>query len=174
MVTLRKGIDWKLYKVGIVTLSDKGSKGERKDQSGPLIKQMLPDSYKVVSEHILPDEKLLIEQLLISESRHCDLILTTGGTGLSKRDVTPEATLAVADRIVPGISEGLRSLSIQSTTFAMLGRGVSVLRGETLIINLPGSPKAVKENLDFLLPVLSHALDVCQKDALEHSVEVEE
>lgn len=153
-----------IYKVGIITLSDKGSKGQRVDESGPLIEKLLKAAgpYQVEKSLLLPDDQKLLEDALI---RMCDedglhLILTTGGTGLSPRDVTPEATMAVATRNVPGIAEYLRVQSFAVTPKAMLGRGVSVMRGKTLIVNLPGSPKAVKENMEFLLPALSHGLDI--------------
>lgn len=147
----------------VLTLSDKGYAGEREDKSGPLVKEMLGEAgYEVVEVILLPDERKQIEQELI---RLCDeikveLILTTGGTGFSPRDCTPEATLAVADRNAPGIAEAMRWMSFQITPKAMLGRGVSVIRGETLIVNLPGSPKAVRENLESVLPFLDHGLDI--------------
>lgn len=150
-------------KAAVLTLSDKGYAGEREDKSGPLVKEMLGEAgYEVVEVILLPDERKQIEQELI---RLCDeikveLILTTGGTGFSPRDCTPEATLAVADRNAPGIAEAMRWMSFQITPKAMLGRGVSVIRGETLIVNLPGSPKAVRENLESVLPFLDHGLDI--------------
>lgn len=150
-------------KAAVLTLSDKGYAGEREDKSGPLVKEMLGEAgYEVVEVILLPDERKQIEQELI---RLCDevkveLILTTGGTGFSPRDCTPEATLAVADRNAPGIAEAMRWMSFQITPKAMLGRGVSVIRGGTLIVNLPGSPKAVRENLESVLPFLDHGLDI--------------
>lgn len=150
-------------KAAVLTLSDKGYAGEREDKSGPLVKEMLGEAgYEVVEVILLPDERKQIEQELI---RLCDeikveLILTTGGTGFAPRDCTPEATLAVADRNAPGIAEAMRWMSFQITPKAMLGRGVSVIRGETLIVNLPGSPKAVRENLESVLPFLDHGLDI--------------
>lgn len=151
------------WKTAIVTLSDKGSKGEREDKSGPLIREMLSeDCYVVEKEIILPDEQSLIEEELIrlSDEEKMDLILTTGGTGFAKRDRTPEATLKVATRNAPGIAEAMRVCSLQVTPKAMLSRGASVIRNETLIINLPGSPKAVRENLEFILPALDHGLGI--------------
>lgn len=151
------------WKAAIVTLSDKGYAGEREDKSGPLIKEMLEtEGYAVAEEVLLPDDPEKIQECLcrLSDERGVDLILTTGGTGLSERDCTPEATMAVADRNVPGIAEAMRYASLQITPRAMLSRGVSVIRKKTLIVNLPGSPKAVKENLEYILPALSHGLGI--------------
>ena len=149
------------YKVGIVTLSDKGSRGEREDLSGPKIQELLPDDqYEVVSYRMLPDEQAAIEKELcrLADEEHCALVLTTGGTGFSMRDVTPEATLAVSGRVAPGIAEAIRAGSMAITKRAMLSRAVSAIRHRTLIINLPGSPKAVEESLGFVLDTLPHAL----------------
>lgn len=150
----------KLYKAGIITLSDTGYQGLREDESGVVIRQLIEDEFEVVRQTILPDEKEKLQSLLIEWCSNCDLILTTGGTGLGVRDITPEATLSIAEKEIPGISEGMRMLSIQKTPFAMLSRGVAVQRERTLIINLPGSPKGVTENLTYLLPILPHALDI--------------
>lgn len=152
-----------MYSVGIVTLSDKGFNGTRKDLSGPEIARLLPkDKYKVVSYKILPDDrKMLSDELIrLCDSEKCSLILTTGGTGFSGRDITPEATLDVAQKNAPGIAEGLRSYSMQFTKRAMLSRGVSVIRNKTLIINLPGSVKAVSESMEFLVGNIEHGLDI--------------
>ena len=149
-----------MFKVGIVTLSDRCFQGLAVDQSGPLIREQLPVLYQVTKQTILPDEENQLVELLQEGSKTCDLILTTGGTWVSERDRPPQATLRVAERIIPGISEGLRQLSLEKPPFAMLSRGVSVQRGRTLIVNLPGSPKSVTEHLHFLLPVLPHALDL--------------
>lgn len=152
-----------MFKVGIITASDKGARGEREDKSGKLIKDiMTSNGYDVVEWKILPDEREKISKELInmSDNLKLDLILTTGGTGFSPRDWTPEATLDVINRQVPGISEAMRYNSLNITPKAMLSRGVSGIRGETLIINLPGSPKAVKENLDYILPALKHGLEI--------------
>ncbi|WP_432665920.1 MogA/MoaB family molybdenum cofactor biosynthesis protein [Wukongibacter baidiensis] len=152
-----------MFKVGIITASDKGSRGEREDKSGELIKEIMSaNGYEVARWEILPDERRLISEELInmSDNLNIDLILTTGGTGFSPRDWTPEATLDVIDRQAPGISEAMRYYSLQITPKAMLSRSVSGIRGETLIINLPGSPKAVKENLEFILPALKHGLEI--------------
>lgn len=158
------------FRLAVITLSDKGFKGERKDKSGPFIASFMEENgYEVVEAIILPDEQALIEKELIrlSDGRQVDLILTTGGTGLSVRDITPEATLAVATRKVPGIAEAIRGFSMQITKRAMLSRGVSVLRNNTLIINLPGSPKAVKESLDVILSELDHGLKILKGSTRE-------
>jgi len=155
-------------RAAVLTLSDKGSKGERKDESGPLIAKMLEQAgYSVVAQELLPDEQSEIKEALITfaDRRGVDLILTTGGTGFSRRDVTPEATIAVAERMAPGIAEAIRAHSLQITGRAMLSRGVSVIRGGTLIVNLPGSAKAVRECLEYALPHLGHGLEVLRGDA---------
>lgn len=147
----------------VLTASDRSARGEREDVSGPEAERLLRQAgYQVVGRKILPDEKELLEEEMkrICDEETADLILTTGGTGFSMRDWTPEATLAVAHRQVPGISEALRAYSLGITKRAMLGRGVSVIRNRTLIINLPGSPKAVRESLEYLLPALEHGLDI--------------
>ena len=143
--------DFPVFRVGIVTLSDKGYQGEREDKSGPKIKELLPAEQ---------DERAMIEEELIrlADLEQCDLVLTTGGTGFSMRDVTPEATLAVSGRVAPGIAEAIRAGSMAITKRAMLSRAVSAIRHRTLIINLPGSPKAVEESLGFVLDTLPHAL----------------
>ena len=151
------------YKVGIVTLSDKGSRGEREDLSGPKIQELLPDDqYEVVSYRILPDDQPAIEKELcrLVDEEDCALVLTTGGTGFSVRDVTPEATLAVADRVAPGIAEAIRAYSLTITPRAMLRRAASAIRKQTLIVNLPGSSKAVEESLAYILSSLGHGLDI--------------
>jgi molybdenum cofactor synthesis domain-containing protein len=154
--------------VAVLTLSDKGSKGERVDTSGPLIQDMLRSiNAEVKFYDILPDEKELIKKKLIDYSEKVDLILTTGGTGLSPRDVTPEATLEVIDRQVPGIAEAMRSEGLKKTSRAMLSRAVAGVRGTSLIINLPGSPKAVKENLQVILEVIPHAVEKIKGDPSE-------
>ena len=152
------------YTVGIITLSDKGAAGKREDKSGPAIREMLENDgrFEIKEQQLLSDDRAALEEALV---RLCDksqlnLILTTGGTGLSPRDNAPEATLAVADRQDPGIAEYMRAKSFEITPKAMLSRGVAVIRGSSLIINLPGSPKAVRENLGFILPALGHGLDI--------------
>lgn len=156
-------MEGKRWRAAVVTLSDKGYAGEREDKSGPLICDMLGQAgYEVVETGLLPDEIEEIKKYLykLCDEIRVDIIFTTGGTGLSPRDCTPEATLAVATRNVPGIAEAMRLASLQITPRAMLSRGVSVIRNETLILNLPGSPKAAKENLEAVLPSLDHGLAV--------------
>lgn len=150
-------------RAAVVTLSDKGFRGEREDKSGLLLRDILLEAgYEVVEEVLLPDEKnrIQIELTRLADGRQCDLILTTGGTGFSPRDCTPEATMAVATRNAPGIAEALRAYSLKITDRAMLSRGASVIRGSTLIVNLPGSPKAVREGMDFILPTLKHGIEI--------------
>jgi len=146
----------------VVTLSDKGAAGEREDKSGAVIREMLTDAgYDIKEVVLLPDDFEEIKACLVGLARRkINLVVTTGGTGFSMRDVTPEATLAVATRNAPGISEGIRWHSLQITGRAMLSRGASVLRDETLIVNLPGSPKAVRESLEFALPHLKHGIEI--------------
>ena len=160
----------KRYRAAIITASDKGAKGEREDLSGAVLRRILEENgYEVVSAVILPDEKELLagEMKRLADHGLCEVIFTTGGTGLSKRDVTPEATLSVGERLVPGISEAMRAYSMSVTKRAMLGRGVSVVRNETLIINLPGSPKAVRKSLEFIIGELSHGIAILKGDAGE-------
>lgn len=147
----------------VITLSDSGFAGKREDRSGVLLKELLEENgYRIVESLLLPDEQSQIEEELIrlSDQREVNLIVTTGGTGFSPRDCTPEATLAVATRNAPGIAEAMRLYSIAITKRAMLSRGVSVIRGKTLIVNLPGSPKAVKESMECIADQLSHGLNV--------------
>ncbi len=148
-----------MIRYSILTISDKGSAGLREDRSGKTIQEiMLSTGNQLIDYAIVPDEKNLISKKLILMCNHANLILTTGGTGLSPRDVTPEATLDVIDRQVPGIPEAMRARSLEITPMASLSRSVAGTRGQTLIINLPGSPKAVRECLEVVLPVLEHAI----------------
>lgn len=159
-----------MFKVGIITASDKGSKGEREDLSGKLITEIVEEKgYQVKSYIILPDEEdiLLKEMINMADNLNLDLILTTGGTGFSKRDVTPDATMKACDRMANGISEAMRYYSLSITPRAMLSRAVSGIRGETLIVNLPGSPKAVKESLDYILDSVHHGLEILTGKAEE-------
>ena len=152
-----------MFKVGILTISDKASKNERVDESGKVIKEIVEGvGYDVNYYNIIPDEVEDIKAELIkcSDELKCDLLLTTGGTGFSKRDVTPEATLQVMPRNAFGISEAIRAYSMTITKRAMLSRAVSVIRNDTLIINLPGSPKAVKESLEYIINELDHGLKI--------------
>lgn len=149
-------------RVGILTISDKGSRGERVDTSGDAIVQLVGGSGDIVRREIIPDERDQISATLSrwADSDEINLILTTGGTGLAARDVTPEATLDIADRIVPGIAEAMRSAGMQRTPKAMLSRAVAVVRKRTLIINLPGSEKGVRENLAAVIDQLPHAVEL--------------
>lgn len=151
-------------RVGILTISDRSARGERSDASGPLIRSMVIERLKwdVAIEQIVPDERSIIRDTLIAwcDDLRLNLILTTGGTGFAPRDVTPEATRDVIEREAPGLSEAMRADSLQKTPHAMLSRAVCGLRGHTLIVNLPGSPKAVRENLETILPAIPHAIDL--------------
>lgn len=152
-------------KVAILTASDQGARGAREDYSAAVIKEIVASiGGEVVAYDVVPDEKEEIARKLIfyADDQKIDLVLTTGGTGLSPRDVTPEATLEVVERLIPGIPEAMRAAGLRHTPHAMLSRGVAGSRGQTLIINLPGSPRAVRENLGVVLPALSHALEILQ------------
>lgn len=158
------------FKAGILTISDKGSKGERVDQSGPVIEELIQRiGGQVISYKIVPDEKEQIKEALL---HMCDdlcasLVLTTGGTGFSKRDVTPEATLEIIHKLVPGIPEAMRAKNLQITPQAMLSRAQAGIRNSSLIINLPGSPKGVRENLEAVLPALGHGIEILLGEAAE-------
>ncbi|HLR20520.1 MAG TPA: MogA/MoaB family molybdenum cofactor biosynthesis protein [Tissierellaceae bacterium] len=152
-----------MFRVGIITCSDKGSQGKREDISGRRIIEILEkEDYTIVEKKIVPDDLDLIYDELVnmSDKQKVDLILTTGGTGFSERDITPEATLKACDRMANGISEAMRYFSLKITKRAMLSRGISGIRGKTLIINLPGSPKAIEESLDFILDSVHHGLEI--------------
>jgi molybdenum cofactor synthesis domain-containing protein len=156
--------------VGVITISDKGSRGEREDLSGPEIVTILETiGAEVICMTILPDEQDLIKQTLIeyTDIKKLDLVLTTGGTGVSPRDVTPDATIQVIEREVPGMAEAMRRESGAFTPHAMISRAVAGVRGKSLIINLPGSPKGVRENLAVVLPALEHALEKIKGDEKE-------
>ncbi|MDO4267189.1 MAG: molybdopterin-binding protein [Eubacteriales bacterium] len=158
------------FTAAVITLSDKGARGERKDESGPAAETMLREAgYQVVETMILPDEPEALKTQLIrlADGRQVDLVVTSGGTGFSMRDQTPEATMEVADRNAPGIAEYMRLKSMEVTDRAMLSRGVSVIRKKTLIVNLPGSPKAVRESLGFILGALEHGLGILRGSAGE-------
>lgn len=151
------------YRLGIITASDKGFRGEREDRSGQVIREIAEaKGYTLASYRLLPDEQTILEQEMkrLCDEQQVDLVLTTGGTGFSPRDCMPEATLAVAERPVPGIPEALRQYSMTITKRAMLSRAMAGIRGKTLIINLPGSPKAVQEHLEYLIDELGHGLDI--------------
>ena len=158
-----------MFSIGIVTASDKGSRGEREDVSGKIIAEMLTELGTVKHYLIVPDEQNALSEAIVdmADKKQIDLILTTGGTGLVPRDVTPEATLAVIDRLVPGIPEAMRAKSLTITSRAMLSRAIAGMRGRTLVINLPGSPKGVKECLEVILPALEHGLAIMKGEAGE-------
>lgn len=158
------------FTAAVITLSDKGARGERVDESGPAAVSMLEEAgYEIVETMIIPDEPLILKKELIrlADQRSVDLVITSGGTGFSMRDRTPEATMEVADRNAPGIAEYIRMRSMQITDRAMLSRGASVIRKGTLIVNLPGSPKAVRESLSFILHSLDHGLKILRGSATE-------
>ena len=150
-------------RTAIITSSDSGYAGKREDVSGPVIAEMVKEAgYEVVWQKVLPDDLAMLEEAMkeICDEGKADLLLTTGGTGFSPSDVMPEATLAVAERMVPGIPEAMRAYSLQFTKRAMLSRAASGIRKRTLIVNLPGSPKAVRECLEYILPELEHGLKI--------------
>ena len=152
-----------MFTAAVVTVSDRGSRGERADGSGPRIEALLKErGYDVVHREIVPDEAGEIERALVrlADERDVALVLTTGGTGFSPRDVTPEATERACTRMVPGIPEAMRAASLKVTPRGMLSRGAAGIRGGTLIVNLPGSPKAAIENLEAVLPALEHGLEM--------------
>ncbi|MBQ8083498.1 MAG: MogA/MoaB family molybdenum cofactor biosynthesis protein, partial [Clostridia bacterium] len=144
----------RIFKAAILTASDKGSRGEREDLSGPAIKEIIePEGYEVTVYKVLPDDQETLENEMkrIADEGLADIIFTTGGTGFSMRDVTPEATIAVSDRLVPGIPEAMRAYSMTITPKGMLSRAAAGIRKQTLIVNMPGSPKAVKESLEYII-----------------------
>lgn len=156
--------------VGILTMSDKGARGEREDLSGEEIKKLVAEiPAEVKAYEVIPDEKYLIKDKLIeyADELSLDIIITTGGTGVSPRDVTPDATLEVIDKEIPGMAEVMRFESLKKTPRAMISRAVVGLRGCTLIINLPGSPKGVRENLSAILPAISHTVEKIKGDPTE-------
>lgn len=155
-----------MYTAAVITVSDKGFAGLREDTGGPLVAQLLRDAgYDVVHTALVPDDRSAIEAALIHTADELDIALavTTGGTGFSPRDVTPEATLAVCPRLVPGIPEAMRLASLKITPRAMLSRSQAGIRGRTLILNLPGSPKGARENLEAVLPALAHGLETLRE-----------
>ena len=157
-----------MKRAAIITASDSGYRGEREDLSGPAIKEILErEGYEVISMDILPDDQVMLAGKLqeIADSEKAELILTTGGTGFSERDVTPEATEEVIERKVPGIPEAIRAYSMTITKRAMLSRATAGIRGKTLIVNLPGSPKAVRESLEYIIAALAHGLEILSGEA---------
>lgn len=152
-----------MYRAAVLTISDRSFRGERPDAGGPLVVEMLENAgYRVVHTAIIPDEQAQIEAALcqVADGNSAELLVTTGGTGFAPRDVTPEATIAVCDRMTPGIPEAMRYASMQVTNRAMLSRAQAGIRKGTLIINLPGSPKAARENLEAVLPAVGHGLEM--------------
>ncbi|MBI2907737.1 MAG: MogA/MoaB family molybdenum cofactor biosynthesis protein [Chloroflexi bacterium] len=159
-----------MFTVGILTISDMGYRGQRVDTSSAEIREVLShlDS-AVIKYEIVPDEKDVIARKLIDwADEKIDLIVTTGGTGLAARDVTPEATLEVVEKLVPGLAEAMRAETLKKTPYAMLSRAVAGIRGSTLIVNLPGSPKAVRECLEAILPALPHAIAILKGQTSDH------
>jgi molybdopterin adenylyltransferase len=161
-----------MVNIGILTISDKGSRGEREDLSGPVIREdVTAAGFAVARYEVVPDDKNAIAASLAAwaDSGAVDIILTSGGTGLARRDVTPEATLAVIEREVPGLAEAMRMKSLEKMPMAVLSRAVAGQRGDCLIINLPGSPKAVRECLEVIIPALAHAVAIIKGEVTEHT-----
>ncbi len=159
-----------MIRTGIITVSDQGSQGIREDSSGPALAAMLADAeIKVCKTLVIPDEKDQIKEAIkkFADVENLDLILTTGGTGVSPRDVTPDATLEVIDKQIPGMAEAMRHQSMNITPHAMISRAIAGIRGRCLIVNLPGSPKGAKENLAVILPALKHAIEKIKGDDAE-------
>ena len=159
-----------MFSVAIITISDKGSRGEREDLSGPAIEELVtPLPARIDCYRVIPDETITISEALkeCADNLHCDLIITTGGTGVGPRDVTPEATRAVIEKEIPGMAEVMRMEGLKKTPHAMISRAVCGVRGNTLIVNLPGSPKAVREGLEVILPAIAHTIAKIQGDPEE-------
>ncbi|MGD2156657.1 MAG: MogA/MoaB family molybdenum cofactor biosynthesis protein [Anaerolineales bacterium] len=154
-------------RIGVLTISDRSSQGERPDTAGPaLVKMAQAQGWQIINKEIVPDDLIVIRDTLSiwADSGDVDLILTTGGTGFSPRDLTPEATQAIIERPAPGLAEAMRAKSIKITPHAMLSRAVAGIRAKSLIVNLPGSPKAATENLQVILPALPHAVHLLRED----------
>lgn len=157
-----------MKRAAIITSSDTGYRGEREDLSGPVIREILEkEGYRVVSMDILPDDRKMLSEKMaeIADDNRAELILTTGGTGFSQRDITPEATEDILERRVPGIPEAMRAYSMTITKRAMLSRAAAGIRKKTLIINLPGSPKAVRESLEYIIDALAHGIEILTGEA---------
>ena len=160
-----------VIRFGVLTVSDRSSRGERPDTSGPVLEELvISQGWEVVKNGIVPDDMEILRKKMISwvECGELDVILTTGGTGFSPRDVTPEATLSVVDKVVPGLTEAMRRETARVTQMAILSRAAAGVRGRCLIINLPGSPKAVRECLEVILPVIPHAVEIIKGEVTEH------
>jgi molybdopterin adenylyltransferase len=156
-----------MFTVAVLTLSDKGARGQREDTSGKILAEMLAGIDGKIEKHeVIPDDRALIQEKLVfyADQLRVDVIATTGGTGVGPRDVTPEATRAVIDKEIPGMAEAMRYTGLQQTPFAMISRAIVGCRGTTLIINLPGSPKGVRENLQAILPAIPHAVEKLKGD----------
>jgi len=163
-----------MFNLGILTISDKGWQGQRYDESGKTIRNSpLVLDNTVLKYEVIPDEMDIIANKLTewADEGKVDIILTTGGTGLGPRDVTPEATLSIVDKVVPGFTEAMRTQAFNATPFAILSRAVAGVRGKCLIINLPGSPKAVRECLEIISPTLPHAVEILRGEVTEHATE---
>ena len=161
-----------MLNVGILTVSDKGAQGQRYDESGQVIRKYLSSSDRRIAKYeVIPDEIKVIATKLAewADDGNVDVILTTGGTGLSQRDVTPEATLSIVDKIVPGFTEAMRIKTFDTTPMAILSRATAGVRKRCLIINMPGSPKAVRECLDVILPAIPHAVEIIKGEVTEHT-----
>ena len=160
-----------MFSAGILTISDKGSQGKRIDESGTVIKEMLSSvGFEVARYEIVPDDVEIIAGELSewADEGNVDIIITTGGTGLSERDVTPEATMSVLDKVVPGLAEAMRFKTFEITPMAILSRATAGIREKCLIINLPGSPKGVRECLEVVLPAIPHAIEIIKGEVTEH------
>jgi len=163
-----------MFNLGILTISDKGSQGQRSDESGKVIRNSpLVLGNRLVQYEVIPDEVETIASKLTewADGGSVDVILTTGGTGLGPRDVTPETTLSIVDKVVPGFAEAMRSKTFDATPFAMLSRAVAGVRGKCLIINMPGSPKAVRECLEIISPSIPHAIEILRGEVTEHTTD---
>lgn len=157
------------FRVALLTLSDRVSAGERSDEGGKILRESLNTlPHTIIAQFVLPDEtqQLIAQFIQLADHEHADLIITTGGTGLSRRDITPEATLSVIERRVPGIEAAIHAHALSKTPYAMLSRAVAGVRGQTLILNLPGNPKGVRENMEIVLPVLPHALKLLRDERI--------
>jgi molybdopterin adenylyltransferase len=161
-------------RVHLVVLSDKAAKGQRADACLPVMRESLPPGWEIVAQEVMADDRRELESLLklVCDRGSADCVFTSGGTGLGPRDITPQATLAVADYEVPGIAEAMRHATAAAVPTAILSRSVAVVRKRTLIINLPGSPKAVRETMLVIRPVLSHAVDLLRGDQRDHGASV--